>query len=100
MTKALGEHGPVLHGHDGHEQERQQAQDLPEHAGRDASGESSWGEWPLGKVYRSHISRGFPARANGGLRKWGQGLKRGQRLAYGHRVLRGGRQENIDLNVA
>ncbi|GAA4023538.1 hypothetical protein GCM10022232_80910 [Streptomyces plumbiresistens] len=80
MTEALGEHGPVLHRDDGDEQERKQAQDLADPADREATGE--FGE--LGELYRCHIRRGFPPRTNCGLRKRGQGI------AYGHRILRAG----------
>jgi hypothetical protein len=76
----------------GDEHERKQTQDLAYPADRDATGDSS-----LGELYRCHTGRGFPPRANCGLRKRGQGL------TYGHRVLFGVGlyvDLDVDLNLA
>ncbi|GAA4543012.1 hypothetical protein GCM10010309_04660 [Streptomyces violaceochromogenes] len=55
MRETRGQHRPVLHGDDGDEQEREQAQDLPQAAHRDATGESFRAE--VGELYRCHIPR-------------------------------------------
>ncbi|GLP69783.1 hypothetical protein TUSST3_64040 [Streptomyces sp. TUS-ST3] len=90
VSEALGEHGTVLHRHDGDQQKRDQTQDLADTADGEALGRAS-----LGEFYRCHTGRGFPRRANGGLRKRDQGL------TCGHRVLRsGGRDSGVDLNNA
>jgi hypothetical protein len=90
MTEALGEHGTVPHRHDGDQQERDQTQDLADTADGEALEGAS-----LGEFYRCHTGRGFPRRANGGLRKRGQGL------TYGHRVLPTERKGSvIDLKNA
>ncbi|GGS43029.1 hypothetical protein GCM10010270_11580 [Streptomyces violaceus] len=89
MREALGQHRPVLHRDHGDEQKREQTQDLTQAADRDATGESSRAEF--GELYRCHIRRGFPSRANGGLRKRGLRLTCGERLGGDrHRGLRAG----------
>ncbi len=94
MREALGQHGPVPHRDHGDEQERKQAQDLPQAADRDATGESSRAEF--GELDRCHIRRGFPPRANGGLRKRGLRIACGKRLGLGHgERLRGERHRGL-----
>ncbi|GGW96941.1 hypothetical protein GCM10010383_28410 [Streptomyces lomondensis] len=94
MREALGQHRPVPHRDHGDEQERQQAQDLPQAADRDASGESSRAEF--GEWYRCHIRRGFPSCANGGLRKRGLRMAYGKRLGLGRgKRLRGERHRGL-----
>ncbi|GGV58734.1 hypothetical protein GCM10010228_04890 [Streptomyces massasporeus] len=78
MRETGGQHRPVLHRDHGHEQEREQTQDLPQAADRDATGESSRAEF--GELYRCHVRRGCPGRANCGLRERGLGIARGKRL--------------------
>jgi hypothetical protein len=78
MRETRGQHGPVPHRDHGDEQEREQTQDLPQAADRDATGESSRVEF--GELDRCHITRGCPGRANYGLRERGLGIARGKRL--------------------
>ncbi|GAA2665693.1 hypothetical protein GCM10010307_88700 [Streptomyces vastus] len=75
----------MAHRDHGHEGERKQAQDL---ADRDASVEGA------GKSYVRHTGKGFPRRANGGLRARGRRLTRRARP----RIMR--IDQPLDLKVA
>jgi hypothetical protein len=78
MGEALGEHGPVLHRDHGDEQEREEAEDL---ADRDATGESGESSRrAVGELYRCHVLKGSPHRANSGLRMRRRRLTCGKRL--------------------